>query len=387
LPVSGDMVSEAGVARSQIMISYAHESPAHAARVRQLFELLVAHDLQVVLDQFAAEERQNWSRWTVERIRDAERVLVVVSPAYRRRFERGADANAGRGVQFEGLLISEEIYKDPDTALRKFIPVLLPGATRDHIPTVLLPYSGTSYPVELTEAGVAPLVRLLGGEAGEEVRGAAPRPMTDGRHAALHLVVSSAAADRADDIVRAFLACSPSASAVEFDADTVPSGAIVTGPIEHCADVLSGAATSIHGLTSGAGAPADVRIGAHMADTAASAVAVATRLSLDPAAVGLHRLPRARVAVVVSAGFRDGVAERRSFPPRYSYGPLREDDSSCWVAIAGRSRAPAPRPAAERAGLDEVEDRAAHVVVGVNNGYISGRDMTLNIVKNYGSPR
>jgi SEFIR domain len=371
------------------MISYAHESLAHAARVRRLSELLAGHGLQVVLDQFAAEERQNWSRWTVERIRDAECVLVVVSPAYRRRFERGADANAGRGVQFEGLLISEEVYKDPDTALRKFIPVLLPGATRDHIPTVLLPYSGTSYPVELTEAGVAPLVRLLRGEAGEEVCGAAPRPMTDGRHAALHLVVSSAPADRADDIVRAFLACSPSASAVEFDADTVPSGAIVTGPIEHCADVLSSATRSVHELTSDPrrGAPADVRIGAHVANTPTSAVAVATRLSLDTAAAHLHTIPRARVAVVVSEEFREGVAERRLYPPRYAYRRLHEQGNSCWFAIAGRSQAPVPRSAPTAAEPDEVKDRAAHIVVGVNNGYISGRDMTVNVVKNYGGHR
>jgi hypothetical protein len=380
-----------GAAVSQIMISYAHEGPGHVERVRTLSELLVAHGLEVQLDQPAAENRQNWARWTVDRIRDADRVLVVVSPAYRRRFERGAEANAGRGVQFEGLLISEEIFKDPDAALRKFLPVLLPGTSREDIPTVLLPYSGTSYPIELTTDGVAGLVRVLKGGEGAHHRAewGPGEPGPNVRRAALHLLVSSASAGRADDIVRAFLACGAEMSGVEFDADTVPSGAMVSGSVEQCATVLSSAMRPIQEIISGAkqAATVNVRVGAHVADSATAAIAVATRLSLDPAAVRLHGIPGARLIVVVSEEFRDHIGEAVAlFPRQRSYRPLPAAAHASWFAIAGRARAPEPAsaPEPEPEGSDQ---RAAHVVVGVNNGHVSGRDMTLTIVNNYGGRR
>jgi hypothetical protein len=388
-------MSQGGTTASQILISYAHESSGHVERVRKLSELLVAHGLEVRSDQPEAADRQNWARWTVDRIREADRVLVVVSPAYRRRFERGADADAGRGVQFEGLLISEEIFKDPDSALRKFLPVLLPGTSREDIPTVLLPYSGTSYPIELTAEGVAGLVGVLKGEEGAHRAEWAPggsRP--NGRRAALHLLVSSAQAGRADDIVRAFLACGAETSGVEFDADTVPSGAMVTGSLEQCATVLSSAMRPIQRIISGApgAATANVRVGAHVAGTATGAIAVATRLSLDPAAVRLHGIPGARLVVVVSEEFREQLGEAVAvFPRWHSYRPLPAAAHASWFAIAGRARAPepgsAPEPDPELAGSDSADERAAHIVVGVNNGHVSGRDMTLTIVNNYGGRR
>jgi hypothetical protein len=43
---------------------------------------------------------------------EADRVLVVVSPEYRERFEGTGHPEIGRGVQFEGLIIREDIYRD-----------------------------------------------------------------------------------------------------------------------------------------------------------------------------------------------------------------------------------------------------------------------------------
>ncbi|MCO1659312.1 SEFIR domain-containing protein [Pseudonocardia humida] len=396
-------MSDSGVAPCQVLISYAHEDEGHKNRVRRFCELLAEHDLDVRLDQFAAVQRQDWVRWTIAQIRAADRVLVVVSPTYRRRFERADDSGSGHGVQFEGLLIGEEVFRDPDSALRKFIPVLLPGNTRADIPTVLLPYSGTSYSVELTREGVAPLVELLSGTAGgatavaAEHRARPARSAQPGRLAALHLTVRSEHPAVADDVVRAFLELRADAAGVEFDHDHVPSGAVATGSADHCAGILSRAARTIHAMLSGPhrAATTTVRIGAHIATSAPDAVATATRLSLDPVAVPLHAIPGARVVTVVSERFRDETAALTGlFPRRDSYRPLSTAEGNAWFAVAGRARAPEPPPAdpggtAATAPDDGPEPPPAHVVVGVNtglinNGYLSGRDMTVSIVKNYG---
>jgi SEFIR domain len=122
--LSGDIVDDREAARRCVLISYAHESSEHIAQVRELAELLVRLGVDARLDQFADNYRQDWVNWTLTQMRQAERVLVVVSPTYRRRFEQEAPTDEGRGVQLEALVIREEIYRDQKAALQKFLPVL-----------------------------------------------------------------------------------------------------------------------------------------------------------------------------------------------------------------------------------------------------------------------
>ena len=96
------------------MISYAHEDAGHVAKVRRLADLLRAEDLDVRLDQYDAEHRQAWGWWTLDELLSADRVLVVASPTYRRRFHprhTPDEAGGGRDVQFEAYLITEEICR------------------------------------------------------------------------------------------------------------------------------------------------------------------------------------------------------------------------------------------------------------------------------------
>lgn len=57
----------------------------------------------------------------VRQIRDAERVLVVASPAYARRAEGDAEPDEDRGVQWEAGLIRDLLYADQKAGLRRVL--------------------------------------------------------------------------------------------------------------------------------------------------------------------------------------------------------------------------------------------------------------------------
>jgi hypothetical protein len=145
-----------------VFISYANEDDAHTEQVRDLWNLLRSNGIDAELDLPAAERRQDWPLWMLSQVRHADFVLIVASPEYRRRGEGDAAPSEGRGVQWEAALIREEFYADRATAMRKFLPVLLPGRSAQDIPLWLGPRSGTSYRItEFTLAGAEKLIRLL----------------------------------------------------------------------------------------------------------------------------------------------------------------------------------------------------------------------------------
>jgi tetratricopeptide (TPR) repeat protein len=148
--------------RPRAFISYAHESREHEEAVRHLWVLLRTLGIDARLDAPAAERRQDWTAWMLREVREADFVLVVASPEYRRRADGEAEPDQGRGVQFEAALIREAVYANREAALNRFLPVLLPGASADDIPFFLGPTTSTSYSVtEFSLAGAERLVRVL----------------------------------------------------------------------------------------------------------------------------------------------------------------------------------------------------------------------------------
>lgn len=138
---------------------------------------------------------QAWSFWTINGTRtlivygdralpaqtpqssvsalDIQTVLIQSYPRHdgalvadhRRYFEGTAAPGTGRGVRYKARFIREHLYKDEDTGMRKFLPVLLPGATVADIPHAFQPTSATHYVViSLTSEGLRPLLRLLTGQ-------------------------------------------------------------------------------------------------------------------------------------------------------------------------------------------------------------------------------
>jgi hypothetical protein len=69
----------------RVFVSYAHDDAAHVELVRDFWLFLRANGIDARLDLPAAEERQDWAQWMTGEVRDADRIVVVASAAYRRR--------------------------------------------------------------------------------------------------------------------------------------------------------------------------------------------------------------------------------------------------------------------------------------------------------------
>ncbi|WP_322778931.1 effector-associated domain EAD1-containing protein [Frankia sp. Cas4] len=160
--------ADAGTERPpRVFISYAHaggaqESAGHDESVRELYWFLRMRGIDATCDLPASQRRQDWTLWMEREIRAADFILVIASPAYRRRADGDAAADDGRGVQWEAGLVREVIYRDQRAGLLRVLPVVLPDATADDIPLFLRPYSTTHYQVdEISDAGLETLLRVL----------------------------------------------------------------------------------------------------------------------------------------------------------------------------------------------------------------------------------
>jgi len=149
----------------RVFLSYAHGDAAHEERVRELWLLLRANGIDAQLDLPGSEERRDWPLWMAARVRDADRILVIASPAYRARAEDAAEPQEGRGVQWESWLIRERIYANRRAGLTAILPVLLEGCSPADIPFWLAPNTANYYTVsEFTVAGAEVLLRALTGQ-------------------------------------------------------------------------------------------------------------------------------------------------------------------------------------------------------------------------------
>jgi hypothetical protein len=145
-----------------VFISYAHDDPAHEDRVRDFWLFLREQGIDARADLPAAERRQDWADWMTRQVRDADRVLVIASPEYRRRAEGDAEPGEGRGVQWEARLIRDRFYADQKAGLQLIVPVVLPDCSADDIPLWMGPTATTYYRVtEYTVIGAEKLLRLL----------------------------------------------------------------------------------------------------------------------------------------------------------------------------------------------------------------------------------
>lgn len=162
----------------RVFISYAHDHPEHEALVRELWVFLRACGIDARLDLAAAQDRVDWAAWMTREARDADRVLVIASPAYKRRAEGDAGPDEGRGVQFEARLIRDLFYADQDAGIHRFVPVVLPGGSAGDIPLWLAPASASHYRVsEFTVAGADSLLRMLTGQPAVLVPELGPVPV------------------------------------------------------------------------------------------------------------------------------------------------------------------------------------------------------------------
>ena len=108
-----------------------------------LAERFRADGLETFLDQYVnGSPPQGWPRWMLNQLDGAAFVLVVCTETYYRRFRGDEVPGKGKGVDWEGALITQELYDSRNTTL-KFIPVLFSADDERFIPDPLR--AGTHY--------------------------------------------------------------------------------------------------------------------------------------------------------------------------------------------------------------------------------------------------
>ncbi|MFJ9630064.1 toll/interleukin-1 receptor domain-containing protein [Streptomyces sp. NPDC101175] len=151
-------------ARPRVFISYAHadDQPGHMAEVHALAEVLKSKDIDVRIDKDAAEEPQIWLDWMREELAQADYVITVASPAYRRRAEKREKPGTGLGATWEGAYLLDEVYKNPNTWVKRIIRVLVPTYdTTEHLPAFPGSASAHYYRVDPVRAGTGDLEALV----------------------------------------------------------------------------------------------------------------------------------------------------------------------------------------------------------------------------------
>lgn len=131
---------------TRVFISYSHDQDVWRAtgqdpqtqrnRVFDLAERLRGEGVESAIDQHIANPPEGWPRWMMNQVENADFVLVVATETYNRRFRGQEDPNKGFGAQWEGAVISQELY-NTNGKNEKFIPITFDTADASHIPLPL----------------------------------------------------------------------------------------------------------------------------------------------------------------------------------------------------------------------------------------------------------
>ncbi len=112
-----------------MFVSYSHDSDTYRDKVLALAQRLRKDGLDVHLDRFEkGAPAKGWHRWMLDWLDAAQFVPVLCTEASCPSLPRHERTGSGKGVTFEGLLITSEIYGAYCEKL-KFIPAPLRRAT------------------------------------------------------------------------------------------------------------------------------------------------------------------------------------------------------------------------------------------------------------------
>jgi tetratricopeptide (TPR) repeat protein len=147
----------------KVFISYSHDSAEHEERVLALAERLRKEGVDAQIDQYiAGTPPDGWPRWMLDKLDWAEFVLVVCTETYYRRFRGREEPGKGKGADWEGNLITLEMY-DVKSKTTKFVPVFFASQDEQFIPE---PVRGHTHYLLDSEDNYAKLYGFLTGQAG-----------------------------------------------------------------------------------------------------------------------------------------------------------------------------------------------------------------------------
>ena len=127
----------------KVFISYSHDSESHRQHVLTLANELIEWGIDADIDQYheSSPPAEGWQKWMDQQIAESDFVIVVCSESYHRRVYGKEEAGKGQGVKWESILLYQHLYNN-DSLNKRFIPILLPGGTKEHI---LTPLQSTTY--------------------------------------------------------------------------------------------------------------------------------------------------------------------------------------------------------------------------------------------------
>src|SRR5271166_2767753 len=123
----------------RVFISYSHDSPQHAEQVLELAERLRKDGTDAQIDQYVSgTPPEGWRRWMHTQVEQANRVLLIFTETYQRRFEAGEEEGKGLGATFEGVIVTQRLYDDEtEGGNAKFRPVVFRQEDERFIPSEL----------------------------------------------------------------------------------------------------------------------------------------------------------------------------------------------------------------------------------------------------------
>ena len=131
----------------KVFISYSWDSLEHMNRVLALSDRLRREGIDCNIDQYEESPPEGWPRWMENQLDWAEFVLVICTEQYYRRFRGQEEAGRGRGVTWEGAIITQNLY-DAQGKNTKFIPIVFSSPDSDHIPSILRSFTRYSLDTE-----------------------------------------------------------------------------------------------------------------------------------------------------------------------------------------------------------------------------------------------
>jgi hypothetical protein len=154
----------------RVFISYSHDSDDHRARVLGLSERLREDGIETILDRYVerGSPPEGWPRWMLNGLEKATHVLCVCTETYYRRFRGQEVPGKGKGVDWEGALMTQSLY-DARSVSNKFIPVLFIRSDEHFVPE---PFRGQTFYVLDSDASYLALYDALLDQSG-----VAPRPV------------------------------------------------------------------------------------------------------------------------------------------------------------------------------------------------------------------
>jgi hypothetical protein len=120
----------------KVFIRYSHDSTEHKQRVRALADQLCRDGLNAQIDQYVQDPNEGWPKWMRTQVKDADKVLLVFTETYQRRFEGDEEEGRGLGATFEGVIVTQWLYESGGRNA-KFRPVLFREEDEGFIPLEL----------------------------------------------------------------------------------------------------------------------------------------------------------------------------------------------------------------------------------------------------------